>query len=234
MGILTSQLLGPLVHHVHKGRNRTSDIFRHSGGNFIGRGQQNPIEALLHGQRLSRFDADMGTVRLNIIYLVGKSNLGVQRNLFNGQHGRHNLSSAGRGPLLVNPLGIQNFSGIQVHQNCGFCYYLRPLRPSRYAVGLYLPFIAFRHGILLGIFLYSLVLGRLGRHYSDTGVRWVYNSKNPRHEQGNRQMFSFHIQPLVSFVLVLNLIICDLRDYSNQILSILHFVRSLPKNADTL
>ena len=162
MGILASQLLGPLVHHIYKRLDGPADIFCHSGRNFIGRAQEDTIKTLLHRQSFPWLNADMSASWLDIVYLVGKCDFCVQGNLFNGQHSSHDLCNAGRCPFLVNTFGIQDFSGVQVHEDSCFSNDLRTLRPSGNIVGLNFPFVAFRHGrflifsrgICLSVFLY--------------------------------------------------------------------------------
>ena len=173
MGVFTSQLLSPFIHHIYESLYCTSDIFRYSGRNLIGRTEKDTVKALFHGQSLSRLDADMSASRLDIIHLIGESDLCIQRYFFNGKHSCHDLGDAGRSSFFVNSFCVQDLPAVQIHDNACFGYDLGTLGPARDFVGLDFPFIAFRHcgflgsGIcccifLCGLFCLGVFAGRNG------------------------------------------------------------------------
>ena len=75
VGIFTSQVLCPLVHHIHKSLYGSSHVFGNAGGYFIGRSQEDAVETLLHGQSFTGFDADVGASCLDVVDFVGEGDL---------------------------------------------------------------------------------------------------------------------------------------------------------------
>ena len=122
VGPLAAQLLGPLVHVLHKGRLIPVHRLRQDLGRLVGRGEQQAVQQLLHRQHLSRLDIGGGAPFRDLGGRGGGRDGGIRSELplldgLQHQQGGHYLGDAGWIGLLIGPLLVQDLIVIGVQQN---------------------------------------------------------------------------------------------------------------------
>ena len=118
MRVLTAQLGRPVVHHLDKRTDIPADMLPHRISAFIGRGEHNPVQTLLHRHLLAHVSCDSGTLRL-IHGIFGKRDNLVHLAVLNRQKRRKDLCNTGRIMNVVDIFFIENGSRFRIHNNPG-------------------------------------------------------------------------------------------------------------------
>ena len=138
VGVVHSQLPGPCVHPVHKGRLTAGQVLRHGTGAVIGGGDGNGFEHFRDGHLLSGLQKDLAAALCGCCLRGGDGILIAQgtgvNGLHNEQHG-HDLGDAGGGQGLMGILFVKHRAGGHVHQYGAFGVYLQAFRPGPWGGG---------------------------------------------------------------------------------------------------
>ena len=122
VGPLASQLLGPLIHVLHKGRLVPVHRLRQDLGRLVGRGEQQAVQQLLHRQHLPCLDIGGGAPLRDPGRGGGGRDGGIRNKLplldgLQHQQRGHHLGDAGGVGFLIGPLLIQDLVVIGVQQD---------------------------------------------------------------------------------------------------------------------
>ena len=154
MGIHTAELLRSFVHQLREFLHASADMLRQGGGHLVRRSHEKPVERLLHGDLLSRFDADVGVgLPVDAVHrFVGIGYRFLQGTLLHDDQRGQDLGDAGGIQLFMDIFFIQDGSGLRFHKNGGF-------GSQRRACGPVLPFVG-RYGKLLSRFRLGGIIPR--------------------------------------------------------------------------
>ena len=123
MGVLAAQLLGFVVHGIHKGLHAAADGFSQHVAGLIGGDHQHAGEVLFYRHDFAFLDVGRTAVlrqtgghgRMGSGQLIGQGQLSLVDGLHH-QQGGHDLGGTGRIHLLVFVFGIHDVSGFRIHQ----------------------------------------------------------------------------------------------------------------------
>ena len=106
-------------------------------GYLVGRADQDGVQALLYGQRLSYVHGDAAAPGRIVEYgLLGEGDQFVHPAKLGGEQGGEDLGGAGRVFPLVDIFGIQDGAAVCLHEDGGFGGDHRPCRPVLDFVGI--------------------------------------------------------------------------------------------------
>ena len=125
VGARHAQLLGPLVHALHKGGGVPADGHSQDVGCLVGRGNQQAVEQVLHRDDLPGLEVGGGGV-IGDVSQGGcvHSDFGGQIQLtpahgLQGEQGGHDLGDAGGVALLIGVLVVEDLVRVQVDEQGG-------------------------------------------------------------------------------------------------------------------
>ena len=122
MAFRTAQLGQLVIHHIHKGRNRTSYMLSQGIGCLIGRNKKKSVEAILYSKGISGDNAQfVSAVRFHTV--AGgfcESNHFIRLRVFQNDQSSQNFGNAGRRVWNMDILSEENGSGIGVHNDSSF------------------------------------------------------------------------------------------------------------------
>ena len=125
VGVFAPQLLGALVHALHKGIYAAAQRFAQDVARLVGGDDQHTVQQLLHRQRFTFHDVGGAAVlRQAAQGGGGGGDLLVQPQLtpvdgLEDQQGGHDLGGAGNGQLIVDIFVIEYRAGLGLHQQRG-------------------------------------------------------------------------------------------------------------------
>ena len=120
LGVVHTQLLRPLVHHIHKQALRPSDMLSHSHRRVVGRGHGDTLDHGLHALGLPLLQEDLGTAHGGRVGRRRHRILHTDLSLGKGiedQQKCHDLGDAGGWKLLMGILLQNHGSRGRLHQN---------------------------------------------------------------------------------------------------------------------
>ena len=117
-----AEVRGLLVHHLHKIFNAPGTVLSQSIGRLISRGQHQTVQAVPHGQLVSRRGGHIGAVGLYIIdRIVREGDHIVHIAIFDDDQSREDLRDTGRVESLVRIFFKKDGPGICIDQDPPIC-----------------------------------------------------------------------------------------------------------------